>query len=216
MEKQAQGLRAQGTGDGTAFSVWTSALVLSEYLAASHQLPAGPHVELGSGRGLCGLTLAKLGVDVSRPTTSPDLVYCTDGDPEVFSLITSAATANGVDHVVQTATLEWGNRRQVDELLARLDGKPPSLMVGADLLYDVEAIPALVDTLVRLGGLRTILAFPPRHLLPAVGAVGQSCRELDSLVQHAGRHGLCVERRQQHGDILSSCVLIVEVLSEKS
>ena len=117
-----------GAGDGTGFSVWRSAAVLSNHLVeVADKLPAPPHVELGSGLGLTGLTMAKILVERGAEVPA---VYCTDGCPEALALVRQAAAINEVEGVVKTATLEWGRRDQVELLLDEL-GQPPGLVIAA-------------------------------------------------------------------------------------
>ena len=197
--KLSQGLGQHGCGDGTSSVVWHSARVLSEHLASEGSLPAAPYVEVGAGLGLCGLTLAKLVEERKEHSGSPELplVYQTDGDDEAVALLQSTAIFNGIGHLIRAHGLEWGNRQQTSALLDQLD-EPPGLVIGSDVLYDINAIPALVETIAQLGAPLTLIAFPPRH--PGI-AGGSSCREMEGLEQHAAKHGLRVELLKQRATL---------------
>ena len=237
VQAAAQGINAQGSADGTGFSVWNSARLLSEHLVAladSGSLPPGPHVELGSGLGLCSLTLAKIlsedgssslgataAVDspaaaAAAAATTRDIVYCTDGDSDVLSLVQATAELNGVGHHIRTAPFEWSSQSQLSWLLSELEqlGLPPGLVFGSDVCYNLTCIPMLLDTIAALQARLTLLAFPPRHTRWAEflssmcrAATGThldkrfaACREVELLEYHAARHGLRVERIWRHGN----------------
>ena len=89
-----------------------------------------------------------------------------------------------------------------------MGGRPPGLVVGADVLYDLEAIRDLVDTVAQLRPPLTLLAFPPRHL----DADFSGSREMDLLVEHAGKRGLRVERRlHEQGDPRDGLIIVALV-----
>lgn len=213
-----------GAADGTGFSVWPACEHLCSHLIdTADDLPEPPYVELGGGLGLVSIVLAKLLAErgaVERsakggPSPVP-YVYCTDGDPTALSLVENAARANGVGDVVRVAALEWGHAAHIAHLRAQLGGKPPGLVVGTDILYNVANIPALVATIAALKPSLAFLAFPPRHAsttefltsmyLAATGghhspAFAQG-RELEALISEAAAHGLQIGRRWRHGDQL--------------
>ena len=144
-----------------------------------------------------------------------------------------AARLNNVDHLVHTALLTWGRRTDEADLRRAMGqwhaggGEPgtsgnvgssppphapaPGLVVGADVLYDIDAIPDLVGTIARLEAPLTLLAYPPRHL----GPTGESCQETDVLVESAARHGLRVDRRWQEGEAMGDCVLVVGLVRDE-
>jgi hypothetical protein len=152
-------------------------------------------------------------------------VYCTDVDDAALELLTHAAVANGVDGLVRTARLEYGNALHAEELLRSIveeragqrDGTQPmpaegyhhheeahpglvvpGLVVASDLIYDLDAIGPIVETIVQLGAPPSLLAFTPRHLDADFGG---GCEELERLVDHArkgarpARARACAPRR---------------------
>ena len=132
---------------------------------------------------------------------------------EAVALLRSTAAANGIGDLARPCELEWGNRRQISTLLDQIRGlngtpTPPGLVLGADVLYDVDAIPALVETIARLGAPRALISFAPRRH----GSDALSCSEEEILIECATRHGLTVERLERRGDDLWDCVLVVALV----
>jgi len=92
-------------------------------------------VEVGAGTGLVGIALARLGC----------LVTVTDQAP-LLELLQSNVYANmnhdsETSQQVQVKQLLWG-----DDIDCCCDPAPPSLLIGSDLIYARETIPALIDT----------------------------------------------------------------------
>jgi hypothetical protein len=184
--------------DRTGNSVWPAALVLGNYLAQHfHSLPAGPCVELGSGIGLCGITVAKLGKH--KP------VICTDPAVDLMTLVEANALTNGVDHIIQTAPLLWGDREQIQPLIE----SKPAIIIGADLLYTLDSIPALMSTISDIGAQTTLLALKPRHF----GSSSYHSEELLRVSELADHHGLQVKRVAQEGTEVWDCVQVLELTS---
>ena len=137
-------------------------------------------LELGSGLGLLGIGLSKLGA--SR-------VMLTDL-PAQMPLLTRNLRENADDcDRLQVCVLEWGT---CPEELAR---QRWDLIVGADLVYDEEAMPALALTLGQLlhrnQGARAILVLPDRSEFESTqGARPDYCVlfELLARPQHGALH----------------------------
>ena len=129
--------------------------------------------------------------------------------------------------LVRTARLEYGNALHAEELLRLIieeragqrDGTQPmpaegyhhheeahpglvvpGLVVASDLIYDLDAIGPIIETIVQLGAPPSLLAFTPRHLDADFGG---GCEELERLVDHARAHGLRVRVRPPVGSTCS-------------
>lgn len=158
LEEHGAALVAQGT---TGLRSWLAAVALAELAAAEPQWFDGRRVlELGAGPGLAGLAVARL----ARPTS----LILSDVHPDVLALlrrnVRRAATAAAEEHssawrlvdaegdiiqaqqsnhcTVRVADVPWGNVRALDALLPSVD-----MLIGSDIVYDVETIPPLVQTL---------------------------------------------------------------------
>jgi hypothetical protein len=182
----------------TGLSCWPASIVMCEYLVSNvNYVPRGICVELGAGLGLCGITLSKLG--------NHHKIVCTDKDKELLQLINENVEANEAAETVVTTALEWGNPDHVQELV---DECPAiDLVIGADVLYNLDAIPELVDTITLLDATTTLLALKPRHF----GSGTYHSDELLLLAQLADKSGLTLERVMQQGDNLWDCVQILKV-----
>lgn len=148
------------------------------------------------------------------------IVYCTDGDPEALSLLPSSAALNGVSEFIDCVLMEYGNRDQARSLLELVNaGEPPrnevlmatsasehrhgaavsqhrpGLVIASDVLYDLQAIEPLVETLWLLGAPLSLLSFAPRHL----DADFAGSQEIEVLIEVAKRRGFNIRRRLTHG-----------------
>jgi predicted nicotinamide N-methyase len=122
-------LLAHGTTDLTGHRVWTCARLLSLYLSAT----AGAQrwasaLELGSGTGLVGLTLAALGCRVTL----------TDNEPSVLALVERNVALNSLGTLANCERLDWGSAQAVAPE-RRVD-----LVVASDCLYSKDAIAPLI------------------------------------------------------------------------
>ena len=112
--------------------LWRSGVALAREVAAASV--AGKRVvELGCGLGVPSLAAARGGASV----------LATDSAPEALELVERSARANGLR--VDTARADWS---APDGLVAR---GPFDLVLAADVLYEEEAVPALLSLLPRLG-----------------------------------------------------------------
>lgn len=168
--RSAQQLVSDGT---TGLRAWEAAAALSEWLLAqgprwagrawracslalfallaclltttNGPSPAGTVLELGAGVGLAGLALARV--------LPRGRVLLSDFHPAVLanlrnhSLPLNAPFPAGV--AVHAGTLDWA----APDLAALAPGAPPEVdvVIGSDLVYDRDIIPALVALLVALG-----------------------------------------------------------------
>ena len=120
---------AQYSRTGTAFNVWTAALVLAKWLQENSeflgllQRGSARVLEIGSGLGVCGLLAARMCLTLktdegeSTPTCS-DMVKCSDNEtmceitlsdlvPEVLDNLEKAIALNGVGHIARVVLLDW-------------------------------------------------------------------------------------------------------------
>lgn len=144
-----------GSWGGTCGSVlWAASGAALPWLADRRALFEGCSVlELGAGLGLLGLGMAKLG---ARQVMLTDV-------PAQMPLLLCNAQANSEgphERRVKTCALEWG------KLPTALGAQNWDLVVGADLVYDEDAMPSLAWTLAALlrgkANSRALLALPDR------------------------------------------------------
>lgn len=142
----------------TGSAVWGGGVVLKTYMEGlGEEFWAGKRVvELGTGTGLGAITAAKLGAVE---------VLATDRDVAVLRLAEANARANGVrvgdgaSRPFRTALLEWGPRPGEGDGSSStapaggalsVDAQQWDMVVGADLTYNRDAWPLLVQTIKRL------------------------------------------------------------------
>ncbi|EFJ08338.1 hypothetical protein SELMODRAFT_131998 [Selaginella moellendorffii] len=149
--------------------VWDCALVLTHWLDSiaaigesggadiapvSAELGLGHHgfkdkrvVELGAGTGLPGMAAALLGASEVILTDRAGLLPCLRRNVE----------ANQLESRVRVLELEWG--ADCSQVAAPVD-----FVLCSDILYDIEAVPALAKTLLDLSGesTRILLAYELR------------------------------------------------------
>jgi predicted nicotinamide N-methyase len=111
--------------------LWRSGVALGRAVAGTTM--AGLRVvEIGCGMGVPSLAAARAGADV----------LATDTSPEALGLLARNARANGL--TLMTAHADWTDP---GDLVAR---GPFDLVLGADVLYEREAVDALLALLPRL------------------------------------------------------------------
>eukprot|EP00878_Enallax_costatus_P045544 GHUV01054954.1.p1 GENE.GHUV01054954.1~~GHUV01054954.1.p1 ORF type:complete len:230 (+),score=59.48 GHUV01054954.1:259-948(+) len=119
---------------GVGACAWEGEMLLAAYLVASiprHRYQGMRVIELGSGPGLAGLLVAKLGAHV----TITDIA-------KVLPLIRENIHLNGLTHTPTTTCsgsaeadeLEWG-APGYEAVVRRLAGKKPHLVIAADCCY---------------------------------------------------------------------------------
>jgi len=145
-------------GDLTGNRIWDAGRVLARLLECGNEMLCVPVaglrvLELGSGTGIGGLAAAAVGASK---------VVLTDKSEEALPLLKANARENGFDAVVHVRRLEWGSEMEMEEVAAL---GPFDLIVGSDLLYTPEAVPALLQTLERLCTAQTevLLVYPRRY-----------------------------------------------------
>ncbi|MCJ1466534.1 hypothetical protein MMC07_005154 [Pseudocyphellaria aurata] len=136
-------LSASGT---TGLRTWEAALLLGTYLfssAGNNFVQNKNIIELGAGTGFLSIVCAKhLGARY---------VLATDGSGEVVNDLESNIFINRLEgtEVIDADILKWGHMLNDEMLMLKGADEKRSydLVIGADVTYDGEAIPALVSTL---------------------------------------------------------------------
>eukprot|EP00884_Botryococcus_braunii_P018180 jgi/Botrbrau1/5045/Bobra.37_1s0011.1 len=123
--------------------IWDAALVLVHYLGpflkaffSSESVRRPRVIELGAGTGVVGLAAALAGAHV----TVTDLPHLLDG-------ILKNVERNQLGERVAVRELAWG------EGVERFE-PPYDLVLGSDLIYQLEALPSLFRTIRALSGCR--------------------------------------------------------------
>jgi hypothetical protein len=122
--------------DRTGLQLWAASIVMSRWLVdLEPQLAGRGLIELGAGCGLCGIVAAK--VCQASPVIITDL---------------AAITMDNLDHNIKlnnlspphvhTLTLDWRMRETWPQ--------PQPVVIGADLVYALEAVPPLIATVCGL------------------------------------------------------------------
>mmetsp|Transcript_24905 Transcript_24905/g.40357 ORF Transcript_24905/g.40357 Transcript_24905/m.40357 type:complete len:244 (-) Transcript_24905:868-1599(-) len=123
--------------------IWPSAEAMCEYFASRPELVKGKRVlELGSGTGLCGITLALLGAEQ---------VVMTDYNDKAVKLLQGNIDLNGVAGTCSCYTLTWGCEQQADQVIAkasaeRANGGKFDMVIGTDVVYEPECIQPLLTS----------------------------------------------------------------------
>jgi len=128
----------QMTSSGAYRRIWPSSERLAEYLLNEIFTSDSQErvVELGSGAGLCGFALA-----ASKRFSK---VLLTDNNDRVLQLLRRNQRRN-LGGLVEC--LSWDDKAQI-QMVA--DTVRPTIVVGADVTYNIEVIPALVATAAAL------------------------------------------------------------------
>ena len=131
--------RFSASSRGFGSTVWDSAIVLSKYLEKrNREIIETPRrrdaLELGAGCGLCACVLAKRCENLVSGT-----VYATDVAENVDLLTENVEACSS-----RIAALAYDWR---DAPPKAIDASRVDLIVGADLVYHEDAMPALVKTL---------------------------------------------------------------------
>lgn len=128
------------TNDNLGMKTWGSAYVLAKRFACCHnEIFTGDLriLELGSGTGLVGIVLAKLGYRV-----------CMTDLPEIVDNLDLNTRINGVNDLAKVAILDWENPHKF-ELPTGMVVKQPNCIIVADALYSPNH-PLLVCQVINL------------------------------------------------------------------
>lgn len=138
--------------------LWDSAVALADALARMGKLGGCRVLELGAGVGLPGLVARAFNADVVQ----------TDHAPEAIELCRRNAARNGICGI-DARPLDW---------LRWADTTGYDMIIGSDILYDVEAhapVLAILERNLRAGG-TAILTDPGRPLTPGFITLLQASR----------------------------------------
>ena len=143
IEKQTLVLEQTAFGpEGFASTIWDSAIVLARYLEHRQSSSCHSCVELGAGCGLPGIVLHALGAKA---------VLLTDLEDNLPLLQRNMDANCSHDGRARVEALRWGF-----PLPAQIEcGAPYDLIVATDVLYVLEAVVPLVETLVALSNEKT-------------------------------------------------------------
>lgn len=148
-----------GTVGTTGFRTWDACLHLGAFLCSTisettttpstatfvpPQIRDRTILELGVGTGFLSVLCAKY--------LHAKHVVATDGFETVLSDLPTNLYLNGLESsaLISLRELKWGHALMGGEDSTFLEGKKPDVIIGADLTYDVAALPSLVATLVDL------------------------------------------------------------------
>ncbi|GBG26194.1 Protein N-lysine methyltransferase METTL21A [Hondaea fermentalgiana] len=136
--------------------VWPSAEEMARYFTANPSLVRGKRIlELGSGTGLCGITMARLGAAS---------VVLTDYNEASVELLQENIDLNSAGDVCSTARLVWGDDAACAEILEGMGLEHFDLVVGTDVVYEPECIqPLLQSARAFLNGSKSSRFFLANH-----------------------------------------------------
>lgn len=149
--------------DRTGLQLWAASLVLSRWLVdLAPQIRGKGVIELGAGCGLCGIVAAK-----HCGATS---VAITDLAEETMANLRHNLSINGLAHPKCFAqSVDWRNRTTWPA--------PQPVIIGADLIYALEAVAPLVEAI--------------NAMLAPNGAFLYVCPETNRQGEHEFLTGLC-------------------------
>mmetsp|Transcript_7866 Transcript_7866/g.14472 ORF Transcript_7866/g.14472 Transcript_7866/m.14472 type:complete len:274 (-) Transcript_7866:194-1015(-) len=118
--------------------VWPSAQEMCRYFVKHPQLVEGKRIlELGSGTGLCGITLAYLGAKQ---------VVLTDYNEAAVNLIRDNVEMNGQSGVCDCFELTWGDPEGAAQVIDASGGEAFDIVLGTDVVYEPECIRPLLQS----------------------------------------------------------------------
>lgn len=145
---------------------WRASLLLAEWLVQHPDVVWKKRVlELGSGVGFLGVLIAQLQLDVIRESRLINTGQENEGASLVMTDVNDAVLARCYDNTllpsnrinnhpnIRTMQLDWVDALSEDRkkrLETRLGEINAEVMIGADIVYDLDLIPPLIETL-RMG-----------------------------------------------------------------
>ncbi|KAI9343623.1 putative methyltransferase-domain-containing protein [Obelidium mucronatum] len=125
-------------------------------------------IDLGSGTGIVGIACAKLGANVLLTDIDhPDIIALLEknaGQNLLPSKVSDGLTI--VNTKSQVLPLEWNSPAVIPEEIQKL--APFELIVGADVVYSMETVVKLVDTIAALADKRSDIWIGHEHRDPRV------------------------------------------------
>jgi Lysine methyltransferase/Ankyrin repeats (3 copies) len=119
-------------------------------------------VELGAGCGVPGLAIAKSISLANAGTTNRDhdittKVYLTDLNPKTILNLQHNIELNKLNHIASAVTMDWDDLDDKSKVWpwTRTDTMEDTvccidILIGSDLVYQRESVPALIQTIMRL------------------------------------------------------------------
>eukprot|EP00403_Amphidinium_massartii_P013855 CAMPEP_0178410828 /NCGR_PEP_ID=MMETSP0689_2-20121128/21184_1 /TAXON_ID=160604 /ORGANISM="Amphidinium massartii, Strain CS-259" /LENGTH=228 /DNA_ID=CAMNT_0020032023 /DNA_START=158 /DNA_END=840 /DNA_ORIENTATION=+ len=177
---------ASKDGDRTGATIWPGGLDLARTVAARNgELVKNRRVlELGCGTGVVGISAALAGAKS---------VTLTDANPELLRLADLNVRSNvplAQQDSLQVERLRWGNAEDMDKW-----GRQEDLfdvVLGSDVAYEPEALPALLSTIRRMLRQSSAEAVAVLQLSPVVTDEG---RGIAGVVKAAESNGFVVQQR---------------------
>ncbi|KAH8911780.1 FAM86A protein [Coniochaeta sp. PMI_546] len=132
----------------TGLRTWEASLHLGQYLCANPAITRGRRIlELGAGTGYLSILCAKY--------LGAEHVVASDGSDDVIGNLPDSLFLNGLQgsDMVLPMDLKWGHALVGSEEREWNGGRKVDVVIGADITYDLDLIPALVGTLQELSNL---------------------------------------------------------------
>jgi predicted nicotinamide N-methyase len=211
-----------GRADATCHKIWMGAFLLINALPLlKEHFHENRILELGCGTGIAGIAVVK--------QCSPRTIHLTDLSKEALKLTATNCALNFppqfLQERVQIHPLEWGSSSssssfgttEIQDLVAHEQGcnhnerHPDKLIefdfsfdtvMATDVLYDCDALPALLETtniMLALGGI-FVLSHVPRAALP--DHVNNETTLEGYIIQEAMHHGLRLEKIHRPTDLM--------------
>eukprot|EP00548_Thalassiothrix_antarctica_P015566 CAMPEP_0194171376 /NCGR_PEP_ID=MMETSP0154-20130528/5960_1 /TAXON_ID=1049557 /ORGANISM="Thalassiothrix antarctica, Strain L6-D1" /LENGTH=266 /DNA_ID=CAMNT_0038883653 /DNA_START=31 /DNA_END=828 /DNA_ORIENTATION=- len=176
----------------TGLAVWTGSEILCDYLVSHSDLVKNKYVlELGSGVGLCGITVAKY--------LNPSKVVLTDGDKHVLSNLRHnvrrniSSTTNDNDTPcctnINCPQLIWGNKTKILQTFVDKYDRP-DVILASDITYITKSIEPMWQTVKYLLSDGGTFIFIHRS---------SSQDPVDIVVDLGIQYGFCVDRKEDDG-----------------
>ncbi|KAI8622305.1 putative methyltransferase-domain-containing protein [Chytriomyces sp. MP71] len=165
-------------------TVWEGGVALGRHLAAEAgkkklDMAGKSCIDLGSGTGIVGIVCAKLGANTILTDIDHPAILALLQKNVGQNLLASKANLNSSDTNINTtiadrngsttvAALQWNSPAVVSKEIAKL--APFDVIVGADVVYSMDTVVMLVDTIVALSGRGTDIWIGHEHRDPGVSA----------------------------------------------
>ncbi|KAJ3233192.1 Platinum sensitivity protein [Chytriomyces hyalinus] len=165
-------------------TVWEGGVALARHLAAESakkkvDMKGKSCIDLGSGTGIVGIVCAKLGAEVLLTDIDHPAILAILTKNAGQNILSSKSNSNSSDSAINptlaeaagTATilpLEWDSPARIPSEIASKG--PFDIIVGADVVYSMETVVKLVDTIEALSDRRTDIWIGHEHRDPRVSA----------------------------------------------